>query len=174
MLEDYVRGMATSLFGSTRTSRRHCMSIERLMRGSRITISQTELTGPLFCPVLIITCVTQEFYTQRLEAATQQSQHIRDENNNSVASEVDPNIVWHETTSDPYKNRIYELGSFFADNLRTSTLRPSFASATNSPMEQQMPVYQDQMRASGSDAADGSGTSGGASAPPPSLSPQHD
>ncbi|RYR29617.1 hypothetical protein Ahy_B01g054051 isoform G [Arachis hypogaea] len=113
-------------------------------------------------------------YHYRLEAATQQSQHIRDENNNSVASEVDPNIVWHETTSDPYKNRIYELGSFFADNLRTSTLRPSFASATNSPMEQQMPVYQDQMRASGSDAADGSGTSGGASAPPPSLSPQHD
>ncbi|RYR62418.1 hypothetical protein Ahy_A04g019978 [Arachis hypogaea] len=68
---------------------------------------------------------------QRLESVTQQSQHTREDDNNSTASEVNPNMVWHKTASEPYKNRVYSLKSFFSNNLHTSTLRSSSASTTS-------------------------------------------
>ncbi|RYR50015.1 hypothetical protein Ahy_A07g036562 isoform B [Arachis hypogaea] len=70
-----------------------------------------------------------------LEAATQQSQHIGDDDNNYAASEVNPNMIWRETAFESYKNRVYGLGSFFTDNLCTSTLRPSSTSATSWPVD---------------------------------------
>ncbi|RYR13027.1 hypothetical protein Ahy_B04g070243 isoform B [Arachis hypogaea] len=72
-----------------------------------------------------------ESYTQRLETATQQSQPIGEDGSSSADAVVDPDTVWHETASEPYKNCIYEVGSFFANNLHTSTFRVSSASATN-------------------------------------------
>ncbi|QHN94124.1 uncharacterized protein LOC110264740 [Arachis ipaensis] len=76
-----------------------------------------------------------ESYTQRLKVATQQSQCTGDDDNNSAASFVDPDMVWCEVASESYKNRVYGLGSFFTDNLRTSTLRQSSASATSRPFD---------------------------------------
>ncbi|RYR74154.1 hypothetical protein Ahy_A02g008780 isoform A [Arachis hypogaea] len=70
--------------------------------------------------LIIITCVTQESYTQRLEATTQQFQKSVEDAGCSAASVVDPDAVWHETNSAPYKNREYELGSLFASSLHTS------------------------------------------------------
>ncbi|RYQ98651.1 hypothetical protein Ahy_B07g086416 isoform A [Arachis hypogaea] len=43
----------------------------------------------------------------RLEAVTQQSQHIEDDGNNYAASEVDPNTIWHETAFESYMNRTF-------------------------------------------------------------------
>ncbi|RYR45839.1 hypothetical protein Ahy_A07g031618 [Arachis hypogaea] len=40
-----------------------------------------------------------------------------------------------ETASKSYKKHVYGLGSFFADDLCTSTLRHSFASATSHPID---------------------------------------
>ncbi|RYQ82130.1 hypothetical protein Ahy_B10g100726 [Arachis hypogaea] len=54
-----------------------------------------------------------------------------DDVNNSGTAEVDPNTVWCDTASDPYKNCIYGLGSFFVDNLRTSALRHLSTSTTS-------------------------------------------
>ncbi|RYR26188.1 hypothetical protein Ahy_B02g060361 [Arachis hypogaea] len=72
------------------------------------------------------------FVDQRLEAATQQSQQSgEDATDGSKASVVDPDAVWHEIASAPYKNRIYRIGSFFVSSLRTSTLRLSSGSATS-------------------------------------------
>ncbi|QHO22606.1 uncharacterized protein LOC107624285 isoform X2 [Arachis ipaensis] len=68
-----------------------------------------------------------ELYTQRLD----QSQPTGDDGNNSAASVVDPDMVRNEAASVPYKNRVYGLGSFFADNLSTSTLRHLSSSATS-------------------------------------------
>ncbi|RYR04923.1 hypothetical protein Ahy_B06g084734 isoform A [Arachis hypogaea] len=62
-----------------------------------------------------------ESYTQRLEATTQQYQQSGEDTSGSVASVVDPAVVWRETDLVPYKNRIYGLGSFLASSLRTST-----------------------------------------------------
>ncbi|RYR13753.1 hypothetical protein Ahy_B04g070582 [Arachis hypogaea] len=71
-----------------------------------------------------------ESYTQRLEAATQQSQQNgKDTANGSTASVVDLDAVWCETTSAAYKNRVYGLGSFFAISFCNSTLSSSSASA---------------------------------------------
>ncbi|RYR08845.1 hypothetical protein Ahy_B05g076672 [Arachis hypogaea] len=70
-----------------------------------------------------------EDYTQRLEAATQQSQPSGDDSG-SDASVVDPDRVWRETASESYKNRAYGLGSFFTSGLHTSTLAASSASAS--------------------------------------------
>ncbi|RYR21971.1 hypothetical protein Ahy_B03g067263 [Arachis hypogaea] len=76
-----------------------------------------------------------EPYTQRLEATTQQSQCIGDDGNNSAESVVDPDRVWCKAASEPYENHMYGLRSFFVDNLRTSTLTQSFASATSRPVD---------------------------------------
>ncbi|RYR04576.1 hypothetical protein Ahy_B06g084340 [Arachis hypogaea] len=73
----------------------------------------------------------KEIFADQRATDHYQSQHIRDDGNNSATSEVDPNTVWHETASEPYKNCIYGLGSFFADNLCTFILRPSSTFATN-------------------------------------------
>ncbi|RYR54318.1 hypothetical protein Ahy_A06g029576 [Arachis hypogaea] len=57
-----------------------------------------------------------EFYTQRLEAMTQQSQQsMKDTANSSAASVINPDAIWREAASAPYKNHVYELGSFFAN-----------------------------------------------------------
>ncbi|RYR47591.1 hypothetical protein Ahy_A07g033528 [Arachis hypogaea] len=66
-----------------------------------------------------------ESYTQRLETST----HGEDASG-STASVVDSDAVWRETSSAPYKNCVYGLGSFFASSLRTSTLRSSSATTT--------------------------------------------
>ncbi|RYR31647.1 hypothetical protein Ahy_B01g056499 [Arachis hypogaea] len=71
----------------------------------------------------------------RLKVATHQSQHIGDDGNNSAASVVDPDMVWRDATSEPYKNHVYGLGSFFGDNLHTSILRQSSASDTIRPVD---------------------------------------
>ncbi|RYR47720.1 hypothetical protein Ahy_A07g033675 [Arachis hypogaea] len=76
---------------------------------------------------------SQDHY--RLEAPTQQSQQSGEDADGSAASVIDPNAVWHETTSAPYKNRVYGLDSFFVSSLRTSTLRPSSISATSRAVE---------------------------------------
>ncbi|RYR21123.1 hypothetical protein Ahy_B03g066383 [Arachis hypogaea] len=66
-----------------------------------------------------------ESNTQRLEAATQQSQQRwEDATDGSATSVVNPDAVWRETASVAYKNRVYQ-------NLCTSTLRPPSGSATN-------------------------------------------
>ncbi|QHO49540.1 uncharacterized protein DS421_1g14860 [Arachis hypogaea] len=181
----YVKGATISLFGSARSLRSNRTSIKRLMRCSNVVVSQTELTthrpgrrsiqsksldhDATMVETFKYTHTLKEnkerFAYQRLEAATQQSHHTGDDSNNSVTSIIDPDTVWRETISEPYKNCIYSLGSFFFDNLRTSTLRPSSTTATNRPvdpkdgvdfreqagaeqlqlMEQQMAMYQDQM-----------------------------
>ncbi|RYQ82059.1 hypothetical protein Ahy_B10g100634 [Arachis hypogaea] len=61
----------------------------------------------------------------------QRPQDHYDAADGSAASVVDPDAVWRETVSTPYKNRIYGMGLFFASSLRTSTLRTSSGSATN-------------------------------------------
>ncbi|RYR21075.1 hypothetical protein Ahy_B03g066321 [Arachis hypogaea] len=48
---------------------------------------------------------------------------------------VDLDMVWCETASKLYKNRVYGMGLFFADNLYTSSLRPSSAFATSWPIK---------------------------------------
>ncbi|RYR15738.1 hypothetical protein Ahy_B04g072665 [Arachis hypogaea] len=78
---------------------------------------------------------------KRLETATQQSQRTRDDGNNSAASVVDPDRFWREAASKPYKNRVYGLGSCFADNLRTSTLIHSSSSTTSRPVDPEDGVY---------------------------------
>ncbi|RYR28062.1 hypothetical protein Ahy_B01g052162 [Arachis hypogaea] len=53
----------------------------------------------------------------------------------STASVVDLDVVWRETTSAQYKNRVYGIGSFFGSSLRTSTLRQSSSSTTSRVVE---------------------------------------
>ncbi|RYR01842.1 hypothetical protein Ahy_B06g080703 [Arachis hypogaea] len=77
-----------------------------------------------------------ESYTQRLEAATQQSQQSgEDATDGSATLVVDFDAVCHVTASALYKNYVYELGSFFASSLRTSMLRLSSVSATSRAVE---------------------------------------
>ncbi|RYR53451.1 hypothetical protein Ahy_A06g028575 [Arachis hypogaea] len=71
-----------------------------------------------------------KFYTQRLEAATQQSLQSGEDASGIAISVVDLDAIWRENASALYKNCIYRLGSFFANSLCTSTLSPSSASAT--------------------------------------------
>ncbi|RYQ96519.1 hypothetical protein Ahy_B08g092303 [Arachis hypogaea] len=71
---------------------------------------------------------SQDHY--RLKATTQQSQQNgEDAADGFLTSVVDSDVVCHETTSSPYKNRVYGLGSFFTSSLRTSTLSPPSGSA---------------------------------------------
>ncbi|RYR58363.1 hypothetical protein Ahy_A05g024075 [Arachis hypogaea] len=58
----------------------------------------------------------------------------------SAASAVDLDPVWRETTSAPYKNHVYGLGSFFVSSLRISMLRPSLGSATSRAVEPEQGV----------------------------------
>ncbi|RYR21260.1 hypothetical protein Ahy_B03g066543 [Arachis hypogaea] len=60
---------------------------------------------------------------------------IGDDNNTSATSVVDPDQVWHEAASEPYKNRVYGLRSFFADNFCMSTLKHSSVSSTSRPVD---------------------------------------
>ncbi|QHN93294.1 uncharacterized protein DS421_17g591430 [Arachis hypogaea] len=71
-----------------------------------------------------------EEYTQRLEAATQQSQlPSKADEAGYKTSTVDPNRIYHEITSEPHKNHRFGLGSFFANGLRSSALAAFSASA---------------------------------------------
>ncbi|MED6206508.1 hypothetical protein PIB30_027450 [Stylosanthes scabra] len=49
-----------------------------------------------------------------------------------VMSTVDPNVVWRQTLSEPYRNRVYGAGGFFASSLRRSGYAGSSASASSS------------------------------------------
>ncbi|RYR39127.1 hypothetical protein Ahy_A09g044578 [Arachis hypogaea] len=57
--------------------------------------------------------------------------HGEDATDGSAASVVDPDAIWREIASTPYKNRLYRMGSFFASSLHTSMLRPSLGSTTS-------------------------------------------
>ncbi|RYR19400.1 hypothetical protein Ahy_B03g064166 [Arachis hypogaea] len=60
---------------------------------------------------------------------------------NFAVGEADPDTVWRETTYEPYKNRVFELGSFFTDNQRTFTLRHSSSSTTSRPVDPADGIY---------------------------------
>ncbi|RYR08337.1 hypothetical protein Ahy_B05g075982 [Arachis hypogaea] len=100
----------------------------------------------------------------------------------SATSVVDPNAVWRKTALVPYKNCVYGLGLFFANNLRTSKLRPSSAFAPSQTVNPEEgfdlrlqagvegavgaasadgAVCQAQMRDGGSGTSGGRGTTGG-------------
>ncbi|RYR33957.1 hypothetical protein Ahy_A10g048654 [Arachis hypogaea] len=70
-----------------------------------------------------------------IKVVTHQSHRTGDDGNNFTASVIDPDMVGRETASKLYKNRVYGLGSFFVNNLRTSTLRQSSASVTSRPVD---------------------------------------
>ncbi|QHO43717.1 uncharacterized protein DS421_5g165020 [Arachis hypogaea] len=57
-----------------------------------------------------------------------------DDSKNFAASVVHLEMVWREAASEPYKNCVFGLGSFFTNNLHTSTLRHSSISATSHPV----------------------------------------
>ncbi|MED6170106.1 hypothetical protein PIB30_027706 [Stylosanthes scabra] len=67
-------------------------------------------------------------FSANLEQATQQAQEEGDES----AATVDPNVVWRQTLSEPYRNRVYGAGGFFASSLRKSGYAGSSASASSS------------------------------------------
>ncbi|RYR15664.1 hypothetical protein Ahy_B04g072562 [Arachis hypogaea] len=75
----------------------------------------------------------KERFTDQQVADYYVSKHhlTRDDGNNSTASVIDPDMVRHKAASEPYKNRVYRMGLFFVENLRTSTLRHSSASTTS-------------------------------------------
>ncbi|MED6131333.1 hypothetical protein PIB30_008979 [Stylosanthes scabra] len=66
-------------------------------------------------------------FSANLDEATQQAQ---EEGDVSVAT-VDSDIVWRQTLSEPYKNRVYGAGGFFASSLRISGYAGSSASASS-------------------------------------------
>ncbi|RYR54081.1 hypothetical protein Ahy_A06g029345 [Arachis hypogaea] len=72
-----------------------------------------------------------EDYTQRLEAASQQSQPPSgNDDPSSNTSVVDLDSVWRKTAFEPHKNCHFGLGSFFTSGLCTSALAASSASAS--------------------------------------------
>ncbi|RYR08219.1 hypothetical protein Ahy_B05g075795 [Arachis hypogaea] len=71
-------------------------------------------------------------YTQRLVAATQQSQPPSENDEaDSKTSVVDPDRIWCETAPEPHKKCHFSLGSFFASSLLFSALAAFSASATS-------------------------------------------
>ncbi|MED6124516.1 hypothetical protein PIB30_059618 [Stylosanthes scabra] len=66
-------------------------------------------------------------FSANFEQATQQAQEEGDEN----VGTVDPNVVWRQTLSEAYRNRVYGTGRFFATSLRTSGYGVSSASAAS-------------------------------------------
>ncbi|MED6146861.1 hypothetical protein PIB30_038512 [Stylosanthes scabra] len=66
-------------------------------------------------------------FSANLDEATQRAQEEGDES----AATVVPDIVWRQTLSEPYKNRVYGAGGFFASSLRRSGYTGSFASASS-------------------------------------------
>ncbi|MED6182605.1 hypothetical protein PIB30_030085 [Stylosanthes scabra] len=67
-------------------------------------------------------------FSANLEEATQQAQEEGDDESTAT---VDPDIVWRQTLSEPYKNRVYGAGGFFASSLRRSGYAGSSASASS-------------------------------------------
>ncbi|MED6218948.1 hypothetical protein PIB30_031288 [Stylosanthes scabra] len=67
-------------------------------------------------------------FSANLEQATQHAQEEGDEG----AVTVDPNVVWRQTLSEPYRNRVYGAGGFFASLLRRSGYVGFSASASSS------------------------------------------
>ncbi|RYR28352.1 hypothetical protein Ahy_B01g052465 [Arachis hypogaea] len=66
-----------------------------------------------------------EDYTQRLEAATQQSQlPSGNDDLGSDTSVVDPDRVWSETASEPYKNHVFALAASSTSVSVTSPANP--------------------------------------------------
>ncbi|RYR54337.1 hypothetical protein Ahy_A06g029592 [Arachis hypogaea] len=77
-------------------------------------------------------------YTNKERFAIERSatHYWDDSDSDSEALVVDLDRVWHETTSELYKNHIFGLGSFFASGLHTSALAASSAStSTTSPAD---------------------------------------
>ncbi|MED6145175.1 hypothetical protein PIB30_022634 [Stylosanthes scabra] len=67
-------------------------------------------------------------FSANLEEATQQAQ---EEGDDESPATVDPDIVWRQTLSEPYKNRVYGAEGFFASSLRRSGYAGSSASASS-------------------------------------------
>ncbi|QHO18599.1 uncharacterized protein DS421_11g321880 [Arachis hypogaea] len=136
-------------WGTNEGFRRHCLT----NRANRVSARSSNYTGgsatfiktkaKLSKPLSRDATMAETFkYTHTLKenkeifAFQRSADHYTGEDgNNSIASEVNPDIVWRETASKPYMNHVYGVGSFFADNLCTSTMRPSFASATSRPID---------------------------------------
>ncbi|MED6210517.1 hypothetical protein PIB30_064825 [Stylosanthes scabra] len=66
-------------------------------------------------------------FSVNLEQATQQAQEEGDESAGTVHS----NVVWRQTLSKPYKNRVYGVGGFFGSSLHRSGYGGSSASASS-------------------------------------------
>ncbi|MED6146035.1 hypothetical protein PIB30_030828 [Stylosanthes scabra] len=66
-------------------------------------------------------------FSANLDEATQRAQEEGDES----PTTVDPDIVWRQTLSEPYKNRVYGAEGFFASSLRRSGYAVSSASASS-------------------------------------------
>ncbi|MED6197849.1 hypothetical protein PIB30_060665 [Stylosanthes scabra] len=69
----------------------------------------------------------QTKFSAKFEEATQQAQEDGDES----AGTVDPDVVWRQNLSEPYKNRVYEAGGFFVESLRTFGYRGSCTSSAS-------------------------------------------
>ncbi|RYR77864.1 hypothetical protein Ahy_A01g002532 [Arachis hypogaea] len=68
---------------------------------------------------------TRILHTETKGQTQQSQQNGENATDGSATSVIDPNTMWHETASAPYKNCVYGLGSFFTSCICTSTLRPS-------------------------------------------------
>ncbi|MED6147057.1 hypothetical protein PIB30_040431 [Stylosanthes scabra] len=66
-------------------------------------------------------------FSANLNEATQRAQEEGDES----PATVDPDIVWRQTLSEPYKNRVYGAGGFFASLLRRSSYADSSKSTSS-------------------------------------------
>ncbi|MED6161450.1 hypothetical protein PIB30_060843 [Stylosanthes scabra] len=66
-------------------------------------------------------------FSANFEQATQHAQEEGDE----TPGTVDPNVVWRQTLSEPYRNQVYGVSGFFATSLRTSSYGGLSASATS-------------------------------------------
>ncbi|MED6117919.1 hypothetical protein PIB30_114558, partial [Stylosanthes scabra] len=67
-------------------------------------------------------------FSANLEEATQKAQ---EEGDDESPATVDPDTVWRQTLSEPYKNWVYGAGGFFASSLRRSGYAGSSASASS-------------------------------------------
>ncbi|RYR20689.1 hypothetical protein Ahy_B03g065907 [Arachis hypogaea] len=85
---------------------RHCQATNRANRPSSNSSKYTRsATFMKTMANLSKSTNRNEFYTQRLDVVTQQSQQSGEDDNNSSTLVVDPDLVWLEIASEPYKNR---------------------------------------------------------------------
>ncbi|MED6131313.1 hypothetical protein PIB30_008646 [Stylosanthes scabra] len=76
--------------------------------------------------------VFRETHTRKRDRSIveKRAEDLLEEGDESAAT-VDPDIVWRQTLSEQYKNRVYGAGGFFASSLRRSGYAGSSASASS-------------------------------------------